>query len=415
MKSKFVTALISLALAILVWLYVVTVVSPNSSKYFHNIEVGIQGSKLLEERELIIMSADISTVTLHLEGNRVDLNKLSSANIVVDVDVSKIYEAGTYDLKYTTTFGDLPSSAITVLSKEPNSVKVVVEEKLTKTIPVDVVYSGKEAANHRAEKDNAILSSESVTITGPKSVIDQIAIARIDVSLEGQQEKLNKSYPITLCDANKEPVDAKGVVANMAEVLLTLPVVGFKEVPLVYTVIPGAGATEETCVIELSVKTIQISGSDTDLEKVTSVDLGEIYLSDYLKNTEIKRDIRLDDGVNNDSGIRQVTIKISFPDIKEAIISVPVRVIDQPARYDVKLKNEKIDIAVRGPKSVVDALTAEDLDVTVDLSGVPVSGNTDTGSKEAEVICNNPAVALRYPNKRYEIEAEFTRIEEPEA
>ena len=90
MKSKIVTALISLAIAILVWLYVVTVISPNSSKYFYNFEVGIQGSKLLEEQDLVIMSADISTVTLHLEGNRIDLNKLSSANIIVDVDVSKI-------------------------------------------------------------------------------------------------------------------------------------------------------------------------------------------------------------------------------------------------------------------------------------------------------------------------------------
>lgn len=405
MKSKLVTALISTAIAVFVWLYVVTVISPNSSKYFYDIEVGIQGSKLLEERELIIMSADISTVTLHLEGNRVDLNKLSNANIVVDVDVSEIFEAGTYDLKYTTTFGDLPNSAITVLSKEPGSVKVVVEEKLTKTVPLHIEYSGQVAENHRAEKNNITLSSEAVTITGPKSVVDKIAIARIDVSLEGRRESLNNRYPITLCDTNKEPVDAKGVVANMAEVKLSLPVVGVKEVPLVYTVKDGAGATEETCVIELPVKTIKISGSDALLEKVEEVDLGVIDLGTILKNSELKRDIILPDGIKNESGLRQATIKISFPDIVEKEFEITVVPIHSlPENYDIKLTNKTIKITVRGYKTDVEKLTQDDFTVTVDFSGAHWSENVET--RYAEVTCDDPEVALLNSNKKYPIEAE---------
>ena len=49
--------------------------------------------------------------------------------------------------------------------------KVVVEEKLTKTVPLHIEYSGQVAENHRAEKNNITLSSETVTITGPKSVV----------------------------------------------------------------------------------------------------------------------------------------------------------------------------------------------------------------------------------------------------
>jgi hypothetical protein len=120
MKSKLVTALISALIALAVWVYVVTVVSPNSDKHFYNVPVVAQGEALLTERGLMITHTDVTTTDLHLEGSRIDLNKLSSSNITATMDVSKIYEAGVHNLTYTTTFpGDVPSSAFTVLSKIP--------------------------------------------------------------------------------------------------------------------------------------------------------------------------------------------------------------------------------------------------------------------------------------------------------
>ena len=408
MKSKLITALISLAIAILVWFYVVTVVSPNSDKYFHNIEVGIQGSKVLEERELMIVSTDISAVTLHLEGNRVDLNKLSNSNITVDVDVSKIYEAGTYDLKYTTSFGDLPNSAITVLSKEPGSVKVVVEEKSTKNIPVHIEYSGSVKENYRAEKDAATLSTESVTISGPKSVIDKITMARIDVNLNGRTESLNERFQITLCDADKQPVDAKSVVTNVAEVLLSLRVVQFKEVPLVYTVKDGAGATAATTVFELSATSIQISGSTAQLAKIDKVDLGVIDLGTILEDNELKRDIKLPEGVTNDSGLKQVTIKVSFPELatKTIIVYASRFKCEAPLGHTVSLKTTSIEIEFRGPKANIDALDASDITVTVDFSGTAAG----TETREAVITCSDPAVGQTNPNRQYEIKADIQPV-----
>lgn len=410
MKSKVLTALLSLTIALMVWVYVVTVISPNSDKNFRNITVGIQGTKVLEERELIIVSTDTSSVSLHLEGNRIDLNKLSSSNITVDVDVSKIYEAGTYDLKYTTSFGDLPNSAITVLSKTPGSVKVVVEEKITKSIPVHIQYSGEVAKNHRAEKDQAVLDMDQVAISGPKSVIDKIALARIDVNLAGRSESLDDRFAITLCDEKKEPVDAQGVVTNVAEVGLKLRIVAYKEVPLVYTVKDGAGATKDTCTIELPVNKIQISGSEAQLSKITQIDLGIIDLSTILENVEIKRDIKLPDGVNNDSGLKQATIKVSFPDLEKKTIRINSAdfVVKKPAvGFELEITNQYIEVEFRGPKASIQALSEASVVVTVDFSGAYEEGE-DT--RIAVITCNDHTVGQTNPGKQYEIKAVITSI-----
>ena len=416
MKSKILTALLSVVIAVGLWFYVVTVISPNSDKEFNNIPIGIQGTKVLEERNLMIMSTDVSTVKLHLEGNRVDLNKLSSANITADVDASKIYEAGTYELRYTTTFGDMPSSAFTVLEKTPGSVTVVVEEKVTKTIPVHIEYTGEVAENHRAEKDEVVLDVENVTITGPKSVIDTIAMARINVELNGNKESLNTKLPIFLCDANKEPVDAQHVVTNVAEVVLSLRVVGIKEVPLVYEVLDGSGATKDTTKIVLSHATVKISGSDAQLAKIDKLDLGTIDLSTILTDTQVKRDIKLPEGIEGvkiDSDVKQATIDVSFPDLATKTVTVSnIQVVGEPVGYKVNLETPFIEIQFRGPKANMENFTEEDIVVTVDFSGA----QEGTAEQVAVITWLDPKVGAINPDAEYVITATIEKnvVAEPE-
>ena len=128
MKSKIISALIAVAVALGVWLYVVTVISPNSDKSFHNIEVNMEGEALLNDQGLMVTNPEISTATLHLEGSRVDLNKLNSENIILNVDVSKISAPGTHDLPYSIDFKDMSANAFTFLDKKPGTVKVMYSE-----------------------------------------------------------------------------------------------------------------------------------------------------------------------------------------------------------------------------------------------------------------------------------------------
>jgi hypothetical protein len=84
MKSKILTGLLSIVVSFGLWLYVVTVVSPNFDQKYTDIPVVTQGEALLQDRGLMVTSNETPMVSLHLEGNRADLNKLNSSNITVD-------------------------------------------------------------------------------------------------------------------------------------------------------------------------------------------------------------------------------------------------------------------------------------------------------------------------------------------
>ena len=116
MKNKGWSLLLSVILAAMLWTYVVTMVSPDSKATLNDIPVVFEGeSWLLENRNLMITSGMETTVDMEFSGNRSDLSKLNRSNVILKVDLTKIYEAGTANLTYTPAFPpDVPSGAITV-------------------------------------------------------------------------------------------------------------------------------------------------------------------------------------------------------------------------------------------------------------------------------------------------------------
>lgn len=383
MKNKLLTALLSVAIALGLWLYVVTVVSPNSDKHYYNIPVSLQGEVVLRERGLMITTTQLPTVSLHLEGNRTDLNKLNSSNITIALDVSKIGEAGTHSLTYTPTFpGDVPNNAITVLSRTPDSITIEVEERISKSVPVDIQYGGSLSEGYMADKENKELDYEQVNITGPKSVIDQIAMARIEVDLTDRVESINEQLRYSLCNEKGEPVDAALVTTDVEAVTLTLKILRVKEISLTVEIIDGGGATQATSDISIEPQTIRVSGSDTLLEDMESLELGTINLGEIPGDQTLTFPIKLPEGVTNETGVVEATVEVRFPDLGSANLTVTnIQAVNVPEGLEVDLITQILEIQVRGPKASIEKVTASDITVKVDFANEQIG----TATVKAEI------------------------------
>ena len=224
-KSKLLMIALSAVIAIVLWLYVVTVVSPESEATLYNIPVVLQGESVLDERGLVLVSENNYKINLQLYGNRIDLNKVNSGNVTIIADLEKIYDPGSHNLSYTIIYpGDVPSGAFTEMSRVPSRLKVTVEQKITKSVPVEVTYSGSVPLDYRAKTDSIVLDYKEVSITGPASVINQIEKAVVKVDLSNRSETFEQSCRFALCNKDDEPVDAATVTTNVAEVTVTVPI-----------------------------------------------------------------------------------------------------------------------------------------------------------------------------------------------
>lgn len=373
MKRNILTALLSLAIAVGLWLYVVTVVSPNADNTYNGVSVVLQGESILEERGLMITTKKMPTVSLRLEGNRSELQKLNSSNISVTVDVSKITEPGEHKLAVSSNNvrlpGDVSSNGITVASRNPDYIKLQIKQRTSKAVPVSVQYNGSVPEGFMADKENCALDYKEIQVTGPADVVKKIATARIDMDLTDKNETVSESLPFTLCDAKGNPVNVELITTDVGVVSVTLRVLQVKQVELTLNVVDGGGATAQTSTIEMDTTSIQVSGSEALLQNLDKIELGTINLGEYMEDTTLVFPIAVPEGVSNETGINEVIVKVSFASLGTKTLDVTnITAVNVPEGKKVEIITKSLEITFRGPKALIETLESDHVSVNVDFT-----------------------------------------------
>lgn len=384
-KNKLGSILLAITIAFGLWLYVVTNVSIEDERTYHDIPVAFEGEIALEERGLMITHGTDATVDLRLYGARTNLNKLTSSNINIKVNLARIYDVGQVEVDYDISYpGDVPSNAFTELNKNPSAITLMVEDRIKKEVPVTISYTGSVAAEYLCDVDNATLDHPSINIVGPASAVNKIEQAVIDLDLNERTETISESFQYTLCDGNGQPVDAGMVVADTAQIYLDLAIRRFKELPVTYTLVEGGGATAGDVTITMDTSVIRVSGSDMVLESLTEINVGVINLANIKENTSLTYNVDLPDNVSNLSGVKSVQVDVALKGLTTREFTVDdIRVTGVPRGMGYELVTKQLTVVLRGPTALINQMTAKDLVVTADLSGkdagtVMVNAGIDT-------------------------------------
>ena len=373
MKSKILTVLLAAVIAICLWGYVITVERPESEKAFYNVAVVLDGENVLQDRGLMIISGGEQTVTLKLSGRRSDLKNLKSSDMAAVVDLTKITEPGTHNLSYKPS---VPGNNIDVTKRTPDTVTFTIVEWAAKEIPVNLTYEGHVHEDYAEDRQSATRDYDSVTVTGPKDIINQIEQAKITIDLDGRTETFAERFRYALCDGDGNPIeDVSSITTDHGEIRVSMSIHQLKTVNLVYNVIEGGGLTAADVEIQVSSETITVAGSPAALVSLNEINLGTIDLGQITQTTEKKMSVKLPDGIKNRSGINEVTIKVILPDLEVRTYSISqFRMENVPEGLVAQLIAELLDVEIRGRKPILDRITPEHITAVVDLGG-QVAGN----------------------------------------
>lgn len=365
--KKFFLMLLSLVIAFGLWLYVMTVVSPESESTFYNIPVEFVGTSVLNERGLMIVS-DTSNVRmdLTLRGNRSDLSKLSSSNITIIVDLSKITSAGEHQLTGTISF---PSGTTAEVQKRSlDYVSVTVAEQTSKEIPVEVVYPDSVPSGYEADKDNIRLDHSSVKVTGPTDVVSQIACARVTVSLSGKMNDITGYYDLILYDEDdKAVVDLQYISTDRSQVYVALDVYKTKVVTLKFELdCTDSGLTADMVTL-YAPSSVTLMGSYDAIYQMDDSLSFTIKLSDYTESSVITFTPALPEGVKCKE---EIQVEINIPQMSSVTLTVSTYQIKNVPQGLVVLADVETVVEVWGPEETVKALTGEDILAVIDCTEV---------------------------------------------
>lgn len=369
--NKIVKILFPLVLAFGLWLYVVTVVSPGSETVIHNVQVTVPSQRVLWQRGLMIVSDTELTVDVKLEGNRTDLNNLDKSDIIVEVDLTKIYDAGTHE-----TACNVRVSGNVAAQADPGTVKLVVVERQEKPMPITVKFEGNTPDNY--VKGKVELDRDTVTIVGPKSLVNTVAEVAVTVDLNGHKSDIEQTLPIVLLDNQGAPVNGLAVMDTeteneISEVSVHVPVVMFKELPVIVNLISGGGATAQNTKLELSDATISVSGPETILQGMTELVLGSINLAEVEDSETFEFDVKLPQDVVNETGVTKITATVTLPELMTQTFLVnQIRYENLPEGMEAELAAKVVEVTVRGSEALVSQMSKDNITVMVDLTGATV-------------------------------------------
>ena len=375
MKNKLISILVSVAVALGMWLYVITVVSPGSKAPFYNVPVYLEGASILEERGLMVTDVNTTNVDLELSGNRVDLNELNNGNIIIKANLATIYDPGEdIQLAYTISYpGNVANNAFTVESRSPGYVSVSVERIAYKSIPVNVTTIGSVPSGYVDKAEEMLLDFDEIQITGPASVVSQITQAHIEVSLNDQTESVSQSFRYTLCDALGNPVDSELITVNAKEVNVKIPVLQVKAIKLKVNLVDGGGATAQNTIYKTDPGVIQVCGSKAALAELgNELNLGNIYLAEHSDGATVEMDIDLPSGVTNMSELSRVTVTLDLPELAVKTLTISgedIKLVNVPEGMEAELLAQMLNITIRGPQEQIMRLDEKDVTAVIDFTG----------------------------------------------
>ena len=377
-KNKVLSFLLSVAIALCMWMYVITVDNPDYRDTIYDIPLTFVNETALKNRNLVVTDVSADSVDITFSGNRTDVLKLNKSNITLKVDLSRIYDPGVHTVEWTIALpGDVPSNAFTQENRNPDKVTLSVENWVRKEIPVRLVFTGSVPIGVFADTENAVREFNTVTVAGPESVLEQVEEALINIDLSEYRESIDAYFRYTLVNKNEEPVDAAKIEVNVEEIHVAMAVQAVKDVDLVINLVEGGGATAATTVLSYSPQSLKFVGDEAALAELDEIVLGTVNLAEELEDRDIVFPIPEIEGVTNLSGLTEITAHISFPGltISEFVLE-NLKAINVPEGMEAEIITQKLTIQVRGPYADVAQLKPENIKADVDFTGAQIGSST---------------------------------------
>ena len=364
MKNKFLMLLLSLSISFGLWLYVVTVISPESEQVFSDIPVELVGNDLNTKNLMIVSSTNNLRVDLTLRGNRSDLNKMGSSNITVIADLSKITQPGEHRLDCSVSAGTAE-----VVAQNPGHINIVVAEKLTKTVPIKISYVGSVANGYEEDRHSVSMDHTTVTISGPKETVDKIAYGSITVDLTGEMFTFVNDCAMVLCGYDTRPLtDVSYVSTNVSVVRTVVQVNKVKKVAVHFNpVYSDSGLSQEMATFYPSLKTVTLVGSSEALEQVSDVIVFDVKFSQYSSACTETYVPVLPEGVQCRE---EIQVYIQIPDMVSRWVTVSLFDFqNEPDGMEIEVMTFP-SVEIWGPREVLEKLTADQVLATIDCSNI---------------------------------------------
>lgn len=404
------TKLLAVFIAVALWAGLITQ-DPTLSreKQFNGVAVNITGAETLKRNGFIVLEdldLVLGDVNVRVEVPQNQYTNVTSSNYSIRVELSRINSAGVQDVKIMSTNS---STYGTVLEIDPPAVKLTVDEYVTRyRIPVTVVTEGEAPEGFYASAPS--IDPPMIAVSGPKSVVNQIACAQVVVdqsALPAKDGTVRRALPFTLVDDTGAAIQSDMLQVTSESVLLDSLIVEQAvysqrtlELSEMGLVVGQPAEGYEIKGVYITPSTITIAGRSNVISEI-----GVLYADSTVNVSGLKESVNKAIRVRQPSTLKyvstdQVTVAVEIgPVITTRAYEVQVELYGLAANLREVGGLRVASVLLTGAQPWLDSLSSVDVKLSCDMGSIAEPGTyvlpitcTVEGSEGQSYTCEiNPA------------------------
>lgn len=384
--------IISLIFAVICFLLIdnkVISLVENEAEIIKNVPVS-----LIYNEEAYVVENVPESIDITIAGRKSDIYLAKQlGEFGVELDLSKYTEAGTYKVYFT--YSKSIDSVDYIL--DPSYLTVTIKDRVSEVHSVDYDLVSTDDLDKKLSVDSVSLDSTEVIVKGSQDALDEISSIKALVSVSSEDYTEAGTYEMT--NIPLVAYDKKGQIINNIEIVPraltgTLVLKSYKvTVPLSVSTTGKllSGKAIASITINNSANySLDIYGEENEIKDISSVPVTinvDGLGSESVKNYKVT--ISKPSGVRHMS-IKNVTITATFGDEEQKSIEVSnIENKNLADGYNANIiPSGKTIVQVKGVKSNIDNIEANDIKAYVDLSGL----GEGTHEVDVKVDNNNPLI-----------------------
>lgn len=357
-------AVLSVALALAMWVYVIHRQNPQQTLAFSS---SIPITFVNVPTDLAVANASDSTVRVRVQGPRNQLKTLVAGDFTATVNLGSAQQG------QTSISVDVVSSVgqVDVVDVTPSRVDVSLEPTRSAVVPVHVSLVGSPQQGFASVGTQA--NPQEATVTGPESLVALVDSVVAEVNLTGLRSDYTDSITLEPRDVHGGAISRVTVNPDRARVTVRIQQQEFSQDFVVAPVITGSPADGYNVgAISVSPAVVTVTGPLDVLQSIDAlrgIPTSEISVTDARADVQRTVDLVLPSGVQLQAGTAPIIVTVS---IKAALGEATFKVIPQVRNVDSGLVSTTpgaVTITLAGPIPTLDALTPEAITAFVDASG----------------------------------------------
>lgn len=392
--------IISVVVAILMWLVVTNSSDPVVWRQQVNIPVRILNTELLtaEGKVYTILDDSATIPVVNYSAPRSIADSIKPENIVATADMQELTNVNTVRIRLSS---NIYNTQIESIEGSIDSVKFSIEDRKTSAFLLQVSTTGQPAAGYTVGEVTS--EQNQIRVSGPESLVSAIRTASAVVDITGAASNITTYADVRLYDEDGDQIPTADLTMNITSVKVTVSILGTKTLPISVrpTGQPAPGylvsgeATVSPASVEMAGRTsalgsyseITVPEEELDITDATETVVQEIDITPYVPEL-----IRFAD--SDYDGIVTVTVPIEAQATDEidimisdiAMENVPEGMTAEIVTEDLSPAAGMLQVTVQGLDRTLSTVQAAQLMPYIDVGAAIALAGEQTGEEGVGLI-----------------------------